>query len=62
MSSIDAVKEGNATLPLITLVRAMGMPEIDFLCLHTGGTELQVIYLRMTPSCAVSIHGFIRVC
>ncbi|XP_069970368.1 protein Star [Penaeus vannamei] len=41
--SIDAVKEGNATLPLITLVRAMGMPEIDFLCLHTGGTELQIL-------------------
>ncbi|XP_037801314.1 uncharacterized protein LOC119596215 [Penaeus monodon] len=41
--SIDSVKEGNATLPLYTLVRATGMPEIDFLCLHTGGTELQIL-------------------
>ncbi|XP_047502067.1 uncharacterized protein LOC125047724 [Penaeus chinensis] len=52
--SIDSVKEGNSTLPLYTLVRAMGMPEIDFLCLHTGGTELQI--LQTFPWISMSVR------
>ncbi|XP_042890667.1 uncharacterized protein LOC122265408 [Penaeus japonicus] len=43
LGRINSLREGNATLPLHTLVRATGMPEVDFLCLHTGGTELQIL-------------------